>query len=251
MIDIAQLPGGPAASWSEPRSASADRARTPAERRRSATDSSRGSSSPERRRARMTAPTAATSSSSDAISNASRNLVRNSSPICAGEPKPSKNPVPSLVEHAQARAEHRDRDLDQQRAREQHRDRAHARPVVRASGSVLAADVGDHEHVEHHHRAGVDDHLRGGDELRAQQQEQRRQPEQVADEREHRVERVAQEHGADRAAQGDRCAAMKKMTSAMHAARAGSHYSPAARSGVRSSGSASSISFVKIRSERL
>ena len=43
----------------------------------------------------MTAPTAATSSSSEAISNASRNLVRKSLPISAGEPKPGKNPLPS------------------------------------------------------------------------------------------------------------------------------------------------------------
>ena len=45
---------------------------------------------------------------------------------------------------------------------------------------VGAADVGDDEDVEHHHRAGVDDDLRGRDELRAQQQEQRGQREQVA-----------------------------------------------------------------------
>ena len=48
-----------------------------------------------------------------------------------------------------------------------------------------AADVADDEDVEHHHGARVDDHLRRGDELRAQQQEQHRQEDQVADEREH------------------------------------------------------------------
>ena len=109
-----------------------------------------------------------------------------------------------------------------------------------------AADVGDDEHVEHHHRAGVDDDLRGGDELRAQQQEQRRQREQVADQREHRVERVAQRDDADRARRSAPIAAMKKTTSAKPGA-----YSSSLRSGVRSSGSASSISLVKMRSTRL
>ena len=53
-----------------------------------ATDSSRGSSSPLRRRARITAPTAATSSSIEAASNAIRKCVRNSRPISAAVPKP-------------------------------------------------------------------------------------------------------------------------------------------------------------------
>ena len=72
---------------------------------------------------------------------------------------------------------------------------------------LAGADVGDDEDVEHHDRARVDDDLRGGHELGAQQQEQRGQREQVAHQREHRVERVAQgdgSHGAgDRADRGD------------------------------------------------
>ena len=45
---------------------------------------------------------------------------------------------------------------------------------------VAAADVGDDEQVQHHDRADVDDHLRRGEELRAQQQEQRGERQQVA-----------------------------------------------------------------------
>ena len=112
---------------------------------------------------------------------------------------------------------------------------------------VLAADVGDDEDVEHHHRARVDDDLGGGDELGAQQQEQRREREQVADERQHGVERVAQDTVPTAPAIAP-IAARKKNTSAM---RRRGCYSSTVRSGVRSSGSASSISLVKMRSERL
>src|SRR6202012_3891561 len=42
---------------------------------------------------------------------------------------------------------------------------------------VGAADVGDDEDVEHHHRARVDDHLGGGDEGRGQEQKKHRQRE--------------------------------------------------------------------------
>src|SRR4051794_6333182 len=53
----------------------------------SETEISRGSSRPLRRRARITAPTAAMSSSSDAISNTTRNFVRKRRPISAAVPK--------------------------------------------------------------------------------------------------------------------------------------------------------------------
>ena len=114
-------------------------------------------------------------------------------------------------------------------------------------GLALPADVGDDEHVEHHHRAGVDDDLRGGDELGLEQQEQQRQAEQVADQRQHRVEGVAQRDDPDGADDGaDR---RDEEEDVLHGAPGG--YSPSERSGVRSSGSASSISLVKIRSLRL
>ena len=240
--------GGPAASWSEPRSASPTVPDASA-RSRSATDSSRGSSSPERRRARMTAPTAATSSSSEAISNASRNLVRNSSPDLRPARRSPRTSRALLAEHAQAGAEHRDR-----RSRRTARPRTAARsprmpgPVRPASGRLLPADVGDHEHVQHHHRAGVDDHLRGGDELRPQQQEERGQ--RRAGGRRARAPRRTGCAGARSRSprRGRPIAAMKKKTSAI---RGAGGYSPAVRSGVRSSGSASSISLVKMRSERL
>ena len=48
-------------------------------------------------------------------------------------------------------------------------------PALGAERLVRAAHVGHHEHVEHHHRAGVDHHLRRCDELGVQKQEQHRQ----------------------------------------------------------------------------
>ena len=73
---------------------------------------------------------------------------------------------------------------------------------ARAERLVLPADVGDDEDVEHHDGAGVDDDLRRGDELRAQQQKQRREAQQVRDERQHRVERVAHRNDPDRPRHG-------------------------------------------------
>src|SRR5215213_1319309 len=78
--------GSPPASIMVPRGASI---RVPASpRMTSATEISRGSSRPLRRRARMTAPTAAISSSSDAASKATRKVVRNRRPISAAVPNP-------------------------------------------------------------------------------------------------------------------------------------------------------------------
>src|SRR4051794_30536391 len=82
--------GGPPASSSVPRSASPTVPLYCGSRMRSATEISRASSSPVRRRARMTAPTAAISSSSEAASKARRKSVRNSLPIWAAVPKPAK-----------------------------------------------------------------------------------------------------------------------------------------------------------------
>ena len=156
---------------------------------------------PRRRRARTTAPTAAISSRIEASSNGSRNFVSSSSPICAGEPNAGSYCAPSVVERLQAGAEQRDAQLDEHRADEDDRQRPQRRPE-RVDARLVAADVGDDEDVEHHDRAGVDDDLRGGDELRAQQQEQRRQRQQVPDEREHVVEGVRVPDDADRAREG-------------------------------------------------
>ena len=111
---------------------------------------------------------------------------------------------------------------------------------------LAAADVGDDEHVEHHHRAGVDDDLGGGDELGAQQQEQRRQRDQVARPAPARCRTGCAARTTPIAPAIAPIAAMKKQDLALTFA-----YSPSARSGVRSIGSASSISLVKIRSERV
>ena len=118
-------------------------------------------------------------------------------------------------------------------------------PQASTDRFVGLSDVGDDEHVQHHHRAGVHDDLCGGDEFGAQQQEKDRQREQVGDEREHGEEWVAQGDHADRA--GDRPEGGEEEEERAHLP---SPYSPSFRSGVRSSGSASSISLVKIRSER-
>ena len=98
--------------------------------------------------------------------------------MCCGVPKPGDVRAPLRVEMPlQRRAEHRDAQLDRDApARTAGRARASAPPLGRL---LAAADVGDDEHVQDHHRARVDDHLRGGDELGAQQQEQRRERDQV------------------------------------------------------------------------
>src|SRR5688500_5434365 len=84
--------GSPPASIIVPAGASI---RVPASpRMTSAPEISRGSSRPLRRRARMTAPTAAISSSSEATSKATRNFVRNRRPISAGVPKPESAASP-------------------------------------------------------------------------------------------------------------------------------------------------------------
>jgi hypothetical protein len=108
-------------------------------------------------------------------------------------------------------------------------------------GLGVAAYVGDHEDVEDHHGAGVDDNLRGGYEGRAEQEEEDREGEEVGDQGEDAVEGVAHGDDADRAA--DRAQGRREEEDRFH-------YSPSARSGVRSIGSASSISLVKIRSAR-
>ena len=93
---------------------------------------------------------------------------------------------------------------------------------------VGAADVRHHEHVEHHHRAGVDHHLSGREELGVQEQEEHRQRHQVRHQGEHAVEGVAQDHHAqrpsERADRGDE----EQHLLEPH----GSAYSPSRRSGV-------------------
>jgi hypothetical protein len=59
------------------------------------------------------------------------------------------------------------------------------------------AQVGDHEEEHHDDRPGVDEHLRGGDELGVQEQVEHGERGEVADERERRVERVGEEDDGD------------------------------------------------------
>ena len=92
--------------------------------------------------------------------------------------------------------------LDEQHRREERRGKAQRGPAGEGKRIVAPADVGDDEHVENHHRARVDHDLGGGDELGPEQQEQRREREQVGDQRQDAVERIAQHDHADRA--GDR-----------------------------------------------
>ena len=106
------------------------------------------------------------------------------------------------LERRQRRADERDRQLDEQGEREDDRRKPQGRAGRRGRRLAGTADVGDHEHVQHHHRARVHDDLGRGDELGSEQQEQRRQREQVADQRKHRVERVAERDGAHGAGHG-------------------------------------------------
>jgi hypothetical protein len=96
------------------------------------------------------------------------------------------------IDRLQPRSQDREAELDPERDREDRRDDAQYR-VGLGERIVEATDVGDHEHVEDHHRARVDDHLRGRDELGAQQQEEGRERDQVHDQREDAVEGVALE----------------------------------------------------------
>ena len=158
----------------------------------------------------------------------------------AGLPKPGPTSAPCVSEGEQRGAENGDRELDEER-------RAHQRSEEPLAGDrvelrfLAPAYVGDDEYVEDHHGAGVDDHLRSCHERRAQQQEQDRQREEVDDQGEDAVEGVAQDDDAEGAAEGAERRSEEED---------GFHYSPSARSGVRSIASASSISLVKIRSSR-
>ena len=215
-------------------------------------------STPPRRRASTTAPTAATSSRNEAISNGARNFVSSSVPIAAGVPKPGRYGAPLVAIALQAGSEHGDEQLDGERAAAGERGERRDPARVLAERLRLLADVLDDEHVQHHHGAGVDDDLREGDELGAQQQEQRRQRDQVRGQREHAVERLGERDHADRARDGDDRGDEEDDVGHQRPARAAgivdvapAPYSPSARSGVASIGSASSISLVKMRSERL
>ena len=75
------------------------------------------------------------------------------------------------------------------------------RAALRPERLVGAADVGDHEHVEHHHGAGVDHDLGRGQELGVQEQEEHRQGHEVRHQREHAVEGIAEDHDAERPAE--------------------------------------------------
>ena len=68
----------------------------------------------------------------------------------------------------------------------------------------LAAEVRDHEQEHHHHRARVDEHLRRRDELRREQQVEHGERAEVPDQRERRVERVAERDDRDARARGTR-----------------------------------------------
>ena len=91
-----------------------------------------------------------------------------------------------------------DDDLDEQRAAP-----ASTAPTVCQLGPACPrrvgsrADVGDDEQEHHHHGAGVDEHLRGRDELGRQQQVEHGERAEVPDQRERRVERVRERDDRD------------------------------------------------------
>ena len=149
----------------------------------------------------MTPPTAATSSTIDVISNASRWSVRNSSPI-DGRPTERGRDVGFGGEVAAARLdadddEHLDEDRRRRCDSRPRLDRGRSRP--RRVGA--AADVRDHEQEHDDDGAGVDQHLRRGDELRRQQEVEDRQRGEVPDQRERGVERVGEADDRDRRCQ--------------------------------------------------
>ncbi len=144
---------------------------------------------------RTTPPSAATSSTIEVISKASRWSVRNALPIAAGLPNDSGD---LRVREASARLQpERDDDLDQQRSgRRDRADRLPARPS-RPGGVRAPSQVRDHEQEHDHHRARVDQHLRGGDELGREQQVEDGERAEVPDQRERRVERVRERDDRD------------------------------------------------------
>ena len=145
---------------------------------------------------RMTPPTAATSSTIDVTSKASRWSERKSSPICAGEPN---EPVISAVLLRSSARLQRDHDDDLERDRGRSDDRSHvleARPA--GPGGVRApAQIGEDEDEHDHDRPGVDDHLGTRDELTCQKQVEHRERGEVADQRQRAEERVGEEDDGD------------------------------------------------------
>ena len=99
-----------------------------------------------------TPPTAATSSTIEVISNASRWSVRKSSPISAGLPKVSETSRRVAQVVAPREAEHDD-DLDQQRRRRDDRRRAQERRPSRPGCVGATAEVRDDEEEHDHDRA--------------------------------------------------------------------------------------------------
>jgi len=82
--------------------------------------------------------------------------------------------------------------------------RRHQLAPRRAAGEGCVrppAEVADHEQEHHHHRAGVDEHLRGRDELGRRQQEQDGERGEVPDQRQRGVERVREGDDGDAGAE--------------------------------------------------
>jgi hypothetical protein len=99
-----------------------------------------------------------------------------------------------------------DHDLREDGAAREHRaDDLPRRPSRPRRVLAAVAEVGDHEQEHHHHRAAVDEHLPRGDELARQQEEQHGERRQVADQRERRVERVAERDDGERAREAREC----------------------------------------------
>ena len=91
--------------------------------------------------------------------------VSSSSPICARRPKPG--PTSGARCPAASRPGRRSRCRARRRSPRRTAGRTAAERAPRVAAARRPADVGDHEHVEHHHGARVDDDLRGGEELGA------------------------------------------------------------------------------------
>ena len=143
------------------------------------------------------APTAATISSADVSSKANRYLVNSSSAIeltlrAVGVRRVEVGRLDALERAA-------DRQRDEQREADAEQRRGPALPAQRLDDRVgrVAADEHQHEQEQDHDRAGVDDDLHQAEERALLDHVERAEAHHRGDERERRVDRVAEQHHAD------------------------------------------------------
>ena len=146
----------------------------------------------------MTPPTAATSSTMEVTSKASRWSERKRVPISAGEPKAPSTSAVVLSASSALRAMTTTTSSAIAPAATTAATDCSVGPA--GPGRVRApAEVGDDEEEHDHDGARVDEHLRGGDELGREQQIEDRERDEVPDQGERAVEGVREEHHGEAA----------------------------------------------------